>query len=333
VSAEPIEMDELAERLRRKQAGQSIGDRTAADLTYGPPPDQLVDPFLTPDGATILYGKGGTGKGLIACLLTSRLVRAGQVVMILDYEGHEREWGSRLRGLGLTADELAAVHYRAPFGPDWLAERGELDQVAELVRTDAQRVGATYLIVDSYVVATSTGDTMGGAPAAQEYFAGLTRVGIPSLTLAHTKGDSARFPERPFGSVYVHNLARETWAVERTNDPDQDDDYAPRVVALELRNRKANGRAIAAAQFATFSFFADGSIEVDTTAPAGRSLGDMAADAMADGPKTQKQIAAAIREDTGQNVNEDTIGRTLRRYPRRFRVVGETRPKTWGLTS
>jgi hypothetical protein len=89
--------------------------------------------------------------------------------MVLDYEGHEREWGSRLRGLGLTDEELAHVHYRAPFGSDWTAVRGELDKVADLVREDAQRVNATYLVVDSYTFATSTGDTMGGAAAAQEY--------------------------------------------------------------------------------------------------------------------------------------------------------------------
>ena len=253
--------------------------------------------------------------------------------MILDYEGHEREWGSRLRGLGLSAEELGAIHYRAPFGADWLAERGDLDHVADLVRTDAQRVGATFLIVDSYSFATSTGDTMGGAAAAQEYFSALTRVAVPSLTLAHTKGDAGKFPDRPFGSVFVHNSARETWAVEKVGDEDQDDEYAPRVVALELRNKKANGRATAPAQFATFSFFADGSIEVDGSTPAGRSVADMAADALTDGTKTQKQIAAAIREDTGQTVNDDTIGRTLRRYPARFRVVGEARPKTWGLAS
>jgi len=43
--------------------------------------------------------------------------------------------------------------------------------------------------------------------------------------VAHVKGDSGKFPDRPFGSVFVHNLARETWAVERLGDePDTDPD-------------------------------------------------------------------------------------------------------------
>ena len=335
MNAEPAGLVDLAERLERRQAGQSIGERTAADLSYGVPPAQLAEPFLTPEGATVLYAKGGTGKGLVTCWLILGLVRAGHVVLILDYEGHEREWGSRLRGLGLTDEELGRIHYRAPFGPDWLAPRGELDQVADLVRDDAHRIGATFLVVDSYTFATSTGDTMGGAAAAQEYFSALTRIGLPSLTLAHTKGDAARFADRPFGSVFVHNSARETWALEKTGDEPADDgeDYGQRIVALELRNKKANGRSIARAQFLSFSFYADGTIEVDDATPAGRSLADLAADAIADGPKTQKDIAAAIREDTGQSVSADVVGVTLRRYPRRFRVVGAARPKTWGLAS
>ncbi len=30
-----------------------------------------------------------------------------------------------------------------------------------------------------------------------------------------------KFPDKPFGSVFVHNLARETWAVERYEDENE----------------------------------------------------------------------------------------------------------------
>ncbi len=43
---------------------------------------------------------------------------------------------------------------------------------------------------------------------------------------------------------------------------------------------------------------------------------------------TLAAIAKAIKEDTGEAVTEDTLGRTLRRHPRRF-VASGTRPKTW----
>jgi hypothetical protein len=316
--------------------GASIGTRTALDLRSGTAPAQLCHPFLTAEGPTVIYARGGTGKGMVACWFVKRLVAAGHVVMVVDFEGHEREWGSRLRGLGLTDDELARVHYRAPFASDWTAPTGSMASIADAIREDAARLGVTILIVDSYSVATSNGDTMGGEAAAREYFSGLARIGLPSLTIAHVRGDSGKFPDRPFGSVFVHNLARETWAVERLGDdePEADADLirvGPHIVALELRNKKANARPISAAQFVTFSFFGDGSIEVLTDRPSDRSVADRAAAVLADGPMTLVKIAAAIKEDTGETVSEDVLRRALNRDPRRFVHLDGTRPRPWGL--
>jgi hypothetical protein len=295
------------------------------------PPDQLVGEFLTPEGITVLYGRGGVGKGVTGCWLTMQLVRAGHVVMILDYEGHEREYGSRLRGLGMTDAELASVHYRAPFGQDWTAPTGALSVVAKAVREDCDRLGVTYFVVDSYSVATSNGDTMGGEQAAREFFNACSTIGMPGLVLAHVKGDSGRFPERPFGSVFVHNLSRETWAEERIGDdePQDAEPFGPSTISLELHNHKANGRAKAPAQFLTFSFFADGSIEVSTDR-VGRSVADLATNVLAGHPMKAKAIAAAIKEDTGQAVSEDTLTRALRRHPQRF-SRDDQRPYTWSV--
>jgi hypothetical protein len=319
-------------------AAVTIGHRTAADLAAGPPLPQLADPYLTPEGATVIYARGGTGKGLLACWLAQRLVRSGQVVMVLDFEGHEREWGSRLRGLGLTDDELAAIHYRAPFdAADWTAPTGALAAVAEAVREDVRRPDITYLIVDSYTTATTSGDTMGGQQAAQEYFGALARIGLRSLTIAHVRGDSARFPDRPFGSVFVHNLARETWAVERVgDDPDETEDpdepaYGPNVIELELRNRKSNGRRASRAQYVTISIYADGTMDVSTERPTGRALADLAADALADGALTLPKLRSAIREDTGQAVDVDVLRVTLKRHPQRFMESNGSRPRTWAI--
>jgi hypothetical protein len=329
--------DELRDLIRATPATAkpTIGARTAADLRHGLPPDQLADPFLTPEGATVVYARGGTGKGITACWLIMRILASGHAVMVLDYEGHEREWGSRLRGLGLTDDDLARVHYRAPYGPDWTAPTGPLSLVAESVREDAARLGVTYLVVDSYSPATTNGDTMGGEAAAREYFGGLTRIGLPSLTIAHVKGDAGSFPDRPFGSVFVHNYARETWAIERIRDePDHDPDlleHGPNVVSLELRNKKANGRAKAAPAFVAFSFHRDGSITVDSQPPRGRNLADLIASVLVDGPMTTPQIAAAIKEDTGESVDVQTIGRTMRRLSQRFEQVSTKRPHHWAV--
>ena len=332
-------VDELAAaRDRAEHSGPGpIGGRTAADLPYGAPPPQLHGEFLTPEGPTILYGPGGVGKGITACWLALGLVRAGHVVMLLDFEGHEREWGSRLRGLGATDAELARIHYRAPFGQDWTAGTGSLADVAELVRDNAARLGVTYLVVDSYSVATSSGDTMGGQEAAREYFTGLTRIGLPSLTIAHVRGDSLKWPDRPFGSVFVHNLARETWAVEdgaKADDSDAGEDTAilPHLVQLEYRNKKASGRQRVAPQFVTFSFFRDQTIEVTEGRPAGTSVADRAADVLlGEEPMTLAQLRKAIKEDTGEDYREAVLRVTLSRQSDRFTVTKKPRPAVWSL--
>jgi len=309
---------------------RTIGARTAYDLDYGPAPAQLAEPYIAPRGVTVLYGKGGTGKGITAAHLVCRLVRAGHVIMIVDYEGHPDEWGSRLRGLGLTDDELRQVVYREPYGPDWSAPKGPLRNVAHLVRTDAARVGATVLIVDSYTTATSTGDTMGGAAAAQEFFAGCAMIGLPTLVLAHVRGDGQRFPEKPFGSVFVHNLARETWA-EEALDPDDGDPgnpFAPEIVRLELRNMKRNRGGRRAPQFLTFAFSADGSIDATEGTPNRRLLADLI-DVVLEGPMTPETIARAIAEDTGETPSAMTVRRTLNRHPRRFVADTTKRPHRW----
>ena len=284
----------------------------------------------------MLYGPGGVGKGVTACWLLLRLVRGGHVPMVLDFEGHAREWGTRLRGLGATEAELGAIHYRAPFGDDWQAATGSLAAVADAVRLDCDRLGVSFVVVDSYSVATSGGDTMGGQAAAREYFTGLALIGLPSLTLAHVTGGAERWPPRPFGSVFVHNLARETWAAESldTDEPEMDPDLfsiAPAVVRLELRNRKASARRIALPQFVAFEFFADGSISATEGRPADQpTIADRIAATMNGTPLQIRQIRDVIREDSGQAYSEGTLRKTLNRYPRRFTATGD-HPQRWQL--
>ncbi|MDA8237908.1 MAG: AAA family ATPase [Chloroflexi bacterium] len=311
-------------------ARASIGWRTALDLDYGPAPPQLAEPFIAARGVTIIYGKGGTGKGITTAHLVCRLVRSGHVVMILDYEGHPEEWGSRLRGLGLTDDELRRGIYREPYGPDWTAGKGPLRDVAHLVREDAAAFGVTVVVVDSYTTATSTGDTMGGAAAAQEFFAGCAMIGLPTLVLAHVRGEAGRFPEKPFGSVFVHNLARETWAIEALDpdDADPENQFAPEIVRLELRNMKRNRGGKRPPVLLTFAFHADASIIV-TDETAGRcSLADTL-ETILDEPMTVAQIGAAILDDTGEKHPRGAIRSALLRNPTRFMADASKRPHRW----
>jgi hypothetical protein len=301
---------------QRAGRGDRIGTQTLLDLPKGEPPAQMVHPFMTPDGATILYSAGGIGKGWVSIWLARQLVRQGIPVMILDYEFHPNEWGRRSEAMGFTEAEMALVHYRAPFSAEWEAARGTLDAVQEFVKADCDRLNIGALVIDSYTTATSTGAELGGQAAAQEFFGALAFINRPALVIAHVKGDTEKFPARPFGTVFVHNLARETWAVAGSSEDDIEipwdpntSKYQPAVMRLELRQMKGNVGLKARPQFITFSFSGNGDVDVTVLAPDTTHL-------------ITKIVSVLNRKKTGQTVaqivsilkaeGDDTNGKRVR---------------------
>lgn len=74
-----------------------------------------------------------------------------------------------------------------------------------------------------------------------------------------------------------------------------------------------------------------GTIEATTDQPAGRSVADLVADVLAEGPLTLAKIRAAIKEDTGRDVSEDSLRTVLARDSRRFVQAVGKRPRPWSL--
>ena len=98
-----------------------------------------------------------------------------------------------------------------------------------------------------------------------------------------------------------------------------------------MRNKKSNARPFCSTQFVTFSFFGDGTIEVATGGPADRSVADIAADVLAEGPMPLAKIVAAIREDTGRDMSAQSLRTSLGRDSRRFVQTSGKRPRAWSL--
>lgn len=301
---------------------------TLRDLPFGDLPPQLADPFLAPEGSTIIYGKGGLGKGLVSLYLAQRLIRSGDIdrIGILDFENHPREWGRRARLMGFTDAELGQIIYRTPYGHYWSDRyvKGPLVSVAQSLRKEFGEWGLDYLFIDSYTTATSTGDSMGGAEAAGEFFNGLARLGFPSCTIAHVAGGQEKFPDKPFGSVFVHNLARETWAAARNDTDDMD------VFSVELHNKKRNEGNLQLPQVLTFKFTAEGIV---TALASGKvTIKQELVDILSTStkPVTVAAIAKALRQRTGQTFKEDTVYRSLSRNRRLFRATSDV-PQLWSV--
>jgi hypothetical protein len=325
IAAWIVEQDQALPADLARPLGQSgaIGGKTLYDLPHGACPPQLVDPFLSPEGATVIYGPGGVGKGYVGVYLALRLVRSGKTVMIIDYENHPGEWGRRARQLGFSDDELRMVHYRAPFGDDWQAKRDMIHHVADLLRADAEAHSVDYFIVDSYTTASSTSEAMGGSSGAQEFYEGLKRLGQPALVIAHVASKQGKFPDKPFGSIFVHNLSRETWAVERYEDDSDVRDplqaVFEEVMRLELRNQKMNVGSKPDVQFLNFHFkytATSTTVDVDGLPPASRkTYTQMVREVLrrSKSPMDLPAISKAVKDSTGVAIKTETLRRTLTR--------------------
>ena len=204
----------------------------------------LVAPVLPIGQTGVLFGDGGAGKSLVLLALmvsvaTGRaLPGLGRPTMTgpalaLDWESDRASWAELLgmvaAGLGIHAGDLEGrLHYRAM--------ASALADDARRIRADCARLGVVLLGVDS--LALASGAEPESADAAVRSLHTLRTVGptVTRVVIAHVNKAMAdqRGPARPFGSVFVQNIARSTWEVRRTAEDTGDD------LVLGLYHRKVN---------------------------------------------------------------------------------------------
>lgn len=310
---------------QQPQQRSPTGVTTMFEIVPAEPQQPLVGPFLATAEETVLYGPGGAGKGTFAAWLTLEYLRQDSAarVYVLDFEHRQSEWSGRLRRLGASDIKLAKVFYVSPFSAKWAAPSGgrALSQIVEHVKSDCDRLGISLLIVDSYSAATSTGDAMGGQAAANEYFEALRRIGRRSLTLAHVPGNSQKWPDKPFGSIFVKNWSREMWAIEwvEMDGLTGEDEHGLSYHRVELHCTKAQDRERPAHQRVTFTYEPHhGAITADLEQLI-PSHGSLAYDALRQTPGVRldlKAIAKAIKADTGETLTETQVYDAIRRRQR-----------------
>ena len=164
------------------------------------PETELLLGFLHPTAHTILFGDGGTGKGVIAAWWATQLTQLGKRVLVLDWEKNaQHEWKPRISTFGEdTATDM--VRYNQPTRAIW-------DEVGD-IRTAIQEFHTDYVIVDSITYAC-VGEEVERSSTAAKYSLAIAQLPVPVLSLAHTtKVEPA--PKHPFGSVFWSNGARIT---------------------------------------------------------------------------------------------------------------------------
>ena len=280
----------------------------------------------------VLFGDGGAGKSLFALALAVAVAAGAPLpagitatahtpVLYLDWESSLEEHQDRLAGLleGLAVSIAPPILYRP-------MSRALADDAAFL-RGEISRHRVGFVIVDS--LAPACGAEPEGADAAIRAMNAMRSFGaaVTRLVIAHVSkagADQRSGPAKPFGSVFVQNLARSVWEIRKAEDDGGED------LVLGFYHRKVNrgrlfppfGLRLEFRGASTFLRGHDVGQQPDLLARA--SLAFRVQKALAAGALTLAQIV----DDTGGS--KDTVTRTLRRLRGSGRVIGVD-PDRWGL--
>jgi len=176
-----------------------------AALGERPPVAFVGDVDLVYRGSRALFsGPPESGKTLAAYCIALLEIRTGGAVVLIDLEMGRYDARDRLRDLGATDDELAAIRYYEPDRP------ADADTVAELAAG-----GPSLAILDAAAGLLSLQGLDDNKRADVEAFARtfvqpLRNAGVATLTIDHvtktaeTRGGFAIGSERKVGAVDVH---------------------------------------------------------------------------------------------------------------------------------
>jgi hypothetical protein len=253
-------------------------------------PQPLLLGRLDPQEHTILFGDGGTGKGIVASWWIARLSRDGHRVLIVDYERHARyEWRPRVERFG---GDLDAVFIVQPDPAIW--------DCADDLRAAIEDLAASYVVIDSVGYACM-GQEVEKSATATRYSAAIARLDSPVLSLAHTTKADAD-PKHPFGSVFWSNGARITIGMVGSGD-------GPRV----LTNKKTNQRAPFAPVEIDWGWVEDGLPATLTETQRQVTIADRAYMALGHDALTTEEIVLRVNADGGAQVSAHSMRTVLAR--------------------
>lgn len=244
-------LDLLEDFCRRVMAAEREGE-AAEEVGALPTPVRETyrfDPLL-PDGqVTILYGDGGTGKSTLAAAIAVS-VKTGVAlvegwlprrapVLYLDWEAGRDSINRRVRGVAMGAHipDITTITYMN------CRRRGPLSNFAEDVARKVDHEQYGLVVVDSVGMASGTGAEGSDAnESAIRLFLAFGYIGTTVLAIDHVnKSDAIETgrPSRPYGSIYKSHLARATFELRRSSNPDGSSN-------LGLYNTKVNDAALMA---------------------------------------------------------------------------------------
>lgn len=201
----------------------------------------LLEPFLDYGGPTVLYADGGTGKSMFGLavavsvasgerLVTDKGPDRPQPVWYMDWEASKYDHAERLkaiyRGWTIDPEQTHPIYYTR--------ETSSLHERAGEARTQIADLRIGLVVVDSAAAAR------GGEPESAEVtlrmFNACRMLNCPVLIIDHITKSQEGKQDKPFGSVYTHNMSRLMWKMERGNHSEEPGELD----TILLTNTKAN---------------------------------------------------------------------------------------------
>lgn len=328
------------ERTRQEfRRGSPVVDLSRVEAR---PQIYLVDPAKGPGiplGETsVFFGDGASMKSLLSLAIGLAVTTGLPIgpftptrrapVLTLDWETTEEEQAERLTRLCFGAGlSVPKVFYQR--------QDQSLSAGIRAVRQEVDERGVGLVIVDSIAPAC------GGEVTAEQaipFFNALRSLGkdVTRLVVSHVTHSTAQKeggPGRPFGSVFVRNLSRSAWEIQRAGESDDEDS-----VLVGMYHRKVNrGRLQKAAGLRVTFQDPEGSITVCRTElleheelAAHASIGDRMVYALRRGAMDTNALAEAV------DAKPETVARIARRHPTITALVaggGRGAVVTWGLVA
>ena len=315
--------------------------RPAVPLVAQPPTaDAWFLPGLIPLGETsILYGDGACGKSMLALALAVAGLTSAPLgrserwrvapctsVLYLDWESRqedhaERLWGlTRLHGDG---EEVTGIRYRA-------MSRGMAEELPAVVQECATLPAHPDLIIVDSLGAASGAEPEGADAAVRTLNALRSLAPATRLVIAHVSKAAAEMDKgrpKPYGSVYVSNLARSTVLAVAGESLEEDR------LEVTYYHTKVNRGPKVAPRALRFAFEAGAIAIMPAEADLSRAgLSAQIIDALRGGAQTVTSLAENI------GANEGSVKVTLGRLEQAERVLrlvvsdgGKGQKTQWGL--
>jgi hypothetical protein len=222
LNQQKVEAEALS-RIEKQLSDLGIEDETLAtdgfhvqasnllDLDVPAPQPPILD-RVADAGATLLFGRGGTGKGSYVAYLILRLIRKTewQRIILLDFERRAYEWKPRFVALCATPAEMASIIYVTPKSsvPVW----DQLDEIRESIGDEPYDL----VVVDSAARACAKDISTGDTSLPVRYYGAMDELCSRHLTIAHVNRDNQN--RQASGSQRWHDDARLTWSLEEKGD-------------------------------------------------------------------------------------------------------------------